>query len=338
MKKISIIIVLLVFAVTLFGCKKPKDELVEDPLTMGFNVKNYDLGTEDKVDYVYFDVVITLNKKANVKCDVGVAFDDKEYLTSDSIVYIPESKHVQTIDQEFDKGESTVTVKVALTEENYKKSIYVCLDNKSTETGGYAGGVYLRSIVSIADAVKDGKDDNHISRRILAKINEIEVSDIKLELDKDKKTASAIGAGYQLTPTFSEDETRIEIIFSEKAKLTKDFLDLDVFVNGEAAQGKLEIKDDKYYYVEEEPTIKELSIELDYLKHYDSKETDLYKAEMSNPEYNKITVTITLKNDNKFSSNFKLTLNDKLIDSSKYKIEENILTYIFDDPNWSEFF
>ena len=338
MKKISIIIVLLVFVATLFGCNKPKDEPVEDPLTMGFDVKNYDLGTEDKVDYVYFDVVITLNKKANVKCDVGVAFDDKEYLTSDSIVYMPESKHVQTIDQEFNKGESIVTVKVALTEENYKKSIYVCLDNKSTDTGGYAGGVFLRSIVSIADAIKDGKDDDHISKRILAKINEIEVSDIKLTLDKDKKTASAVGAGYQLVPNFSSDETRIEIIFSDKAKLTKDFLELEVFINGSKALGKLEIVDNKYYYVEEEKVVKELSIELDYLKHYDEKVTDDYVATMSNPEYNKITVTITLKNDYKFSSSFKLTLNDKLIDSSKYKIENNVLTYIFDDPNWSEFY
>ena len=78
-----------------------------------------------------------------------------------------------------------------------------------------------------------------------------------------------------------------------------------------------------------------IDLKLDLNKKQLSGETQTYSYTYSNPSYNKITVIITLKEGYTFSDYFILRLNDKFVDKNKYKIEGNVITYIFDDPNWS---
>ena len=78
-----------------------------------------------------------------------------------------------------------------------------------------------------------------------------------------------------------------------------------------------------------------IDLKLDLNKKQLSGETQTYSYTYSNPSYNKITVIITLKEGYTFSDYFILRLNDEFVDKNKYKIEGNVITYIFDDPNWS---
>lgn len=78
-----------------------------------------------------------------------------------------------------------------------------------------------------------------------------------------------------------------------------------------------------------------LDINIDFKGKQGNGEGDTYYYAYSNPSYEKITLTITLKNEFFFSENFEFILNGELIDSNKYTIDNNILTYIFKDPNWS---
>ena len=54
-----------------------------------------------------------------------------------------------------------------------------------------------------------------------------------------------------------------------------------------------------------------------------------------NPSQNKITIKVILDEGYVFGDEFVFIFNDITIASSKYTINGNVLTYIFDDPNWS---
>lgn len=81
--------------------------------------------------------------------------------------------------------------------------------------------------------------------------------------------------------------------------------------------------------------VSKISLEIDLNKKSEEGSGDNYSYTYSNPNYDKITIIITLKGDFEFSDDFELSLNEKVIDNSKYTIENNVLTYIFKDPNWS---
>lgn len=50
-----------------------------------------------------------------------------------------------------------------------------------------------------------------------------------------------------------------------------------------------------------------------------------------------VITTITITDDNYKDGHYKLFVNDEEIASKKFKIEDNVITYKVDDPNWSEF-
>ena len=81
--------------------------------------------------------------------------------------------------------------------------------------------------------------------------------------------------------------------------------------------------------------VSKISLEIDLNKKSEEGSADNYTYTYSNPSYDKITIIITLKGDLEFSDDFELSLNGKVVDSSKYTIENNVITYIFKDPNWS---
>ena len=81
-----------------------------------------------------------------------------------------------------------------------------------------------------------------------------------------------------------------------------------------------------------------INLEIDLNKKTDLlvSENDEYKYTYSNPNYGKITIVIYIKDDYALTKNFVLIINDKTIDAKDYKIEHNAITYIFEDPNWTE--
>lgn len=64
-------------------------------------------------------------------------------------------------------------------------------------------------------------------------------------------------------------------------------------------------------------------------------EGDVYYYSYTNPSYQKVTLIITLKDKYFFSESLVFIFNGETIDSSKYTVEDNIITYVFNDPNWS---
>ena len=311
---------MLVFSLFAISCKGKNDN--DTPVDIKFSFENFNLTTEGENDYITFDVKAILSKAKDASFKISYQFKETDGFT------LLKEEHTNVIDNVF-------SYKIILTEENYKDNLYLSITfEKETHT---VVNTQI-NIYSLATNLKSETDESFIANRIINKVDEIEISEILLEIDYAKEEAKSKNVAYAINPLFDEEKIKIEITFSSIASLTDDFDKLSVKVNDEKAKGKLIIEDGKYYYLEEKDVIKEISITFDYLKHSDEKETDEYVATYSNPEYNKITITITLKSDYKFHSNFKLILNDEEIKKTNYKIEGNVLTYRFDDPNWSPFY
>ncbi len=64
-------------------------------------------------------------------------------------------------------------------------------------------------------------------------------------------------------------------------------------------------------------------------------ETEQYTYTYSNPNYDKITVMVYIKDEYAVTTDFALIFNGEVVPNSKYKIENNAITYIFLDPNWT---
>ena len=326
------------------GCKKKADQTKPDDspetvkTSVNYSFADFTLENIDNKDYIFFNIIADSDDDVNVKFFLVYKFHSQKQ--PDQII----SPTSELVDKQIKKGTTLIEYRLEIVPENYDKYLFLNVSNVGEDYDciNTLDDTINKSVLSIALDVLSKDENNEIAIKIDNLVNAIEVSSIEISIDYDNKTAQALGSGYVIDANFNDDFIIIEIIFSPKAKLENDFDKLPV-KNGMAdAKGSLYIDNNRYYYKEEvEKTNNELTsitVTLDYLKHYDEKVTDEYIATMSNPEYNKITVTITLKNDYKFSSKFMLTLNDKLIDGSKYKIENNVLTYIFDDPNWSEFY
>ena len=67
-------------------------------------------------------------------------------------------------------------------------------------------------------------------------------------------------------------------------------------------------------------------------------DADWYKLDIENSDdLQYIIITIKITDDEYLNSSYKLIVNDKLIESKKYTIKDNVITYKMDDPNWSDF-
>lgn len=90
------------------------------------------------------------------------------------------------------------------------------------------------------------------------------------------------------------------------------------------------------------------SVEGDHKVHQVTIEFDLENYQVtSKPEntdvnittdYIEVTVTVSLTNDLEFGDQIIFKVNGKTVGSSLYTIDNNTLTYTFDDPNWSDIY
>ena len=90
------------------------------------------------------------------------------------------------------------------------------------------------------------------------------------------------------------------------------------------------------------------SIDADHKVHQVTIELDLENYEVtSKPEntdvdiitdYIEVVVTVTLTNNLEFGDQIVFKVNEKTVGSSLYTIDNNVLTYKFDDPNWSDIY
>lgn len=63
-----------------------------------------------------------------------------------------------------------------------------------------------------------------------------------------------------------------------------------------------------------------------------------YKLDIKNSDdLQYLVITIKITDDEYLNSSYKLIVNDKVIESKKYTIKDNVITYKMDDPNWSDF-
>ena len=370
MKKV-LLIFLIVLSIFVFGCFKdtktndpnnnqnnnnnnnntsdpgtdPGNDPGKDPLVVktnvNFSIADFTLENSDDKDYICFNVIVNSEEDVNVKFDITYAFTLGDSMTSgDSLATVTLSQ----VDTFVRKGTNLLDYQIELDESKYDKYVYISVNNISEEYNciDTLDDCIEKSVISIALNVLSKDANNEIAKKIDDKVNAIEVSSIEMSIDYENKKVQALGSGYVLDANFGTDYIVVEITFSSKAHLTTDFDKLVVKNGIVIAKGVLYIENNKYYYKEEvEKTSNELSsitLTFDYLKHSDEVHTDEYDALMSNPEYNKITITITLKDGFTYSNSLVLNINDKNIDSSKYKIEGNVLTYVFDDPNWTGFY
>lgn len=80
----------------------------------------------------------------------------------------------------------------------------------------------------------------------------------------------------------------------------------------------------------------DIDVNIDYpQKTEKSFDGDNFTYTYYNPLQHKITIKVILDEGYLFGDEFVFIFNNKTIESSKYTINGNVLTYIFDDPNWS---
>ena len=336
----------------MFGCKKEdnnkdnnkgNDDPVEEKANVNYSIADFTLESDEGKDWICFNVIVNSDKDVNVKFDLDYTFNDNILVISS---YLLPMSTLANVDTNVKKGTSLLDFRVELTEENYKNYLCLVINNKSEDYNciDISDDSIEKNVLSIAFDVLSKDANNEIAQKIDNTVNAILVATIDLSIDYENKKVQALGAGYTVDANFTDDYIIVEIIFSPKAKLTEDFT-LFVVKNGkEVAKGSLYIENNKYYYKEElektntDVIISSITLTFDYLKHSEEIKRAEYTAVMSNPEYNKITITITMNEGYVLSDALVLTLNDKIIENSKYKIENNVLTYVFDDPNWTGFY
>ncbi len=347
MKK-SFIILFLILSLFVSACfkKENKDNdndnqnNVNEKANVNLNIADFTLENIDGKDYICFNVIANSNKDANIKFNLSYNFkinEDNDIINT----YL-----IANVDANIKKGVNLLDYQVEIIENYYDKYLYLNITDFKIDNElifDYHTSIE-KSVVSIALDVLSKDANNEIAKRIDNTINVILVSSIDISIDYENKKVQALGSGYTVNGTFNNDYIIVEIIFSAKARLTNDFNQLNINNDNKPAKGNLYVEDNKYYYKEEitktnaDVLISSISLTFDYLKHNEEIKKEEYVTSMSNPEYNKITITITMKDGFDFSSNFMLTINEKLVEESNYKIENKVLTYIFDDPNWTGFY
>lgn len=90
---------------------------------------------------------------------------------------------------------------------------------------------------------------------------------------------------------------------------------------------------------EDEPQYKiDLIVDTKKVTVESADDANWYKLDIKNSDdLQYLVITIKITGDEYLNSSYKLIVNDKVIESKKYTIKDNIITYKMDDPNWSDF-
>lgn len=160
----------------------------------------------------------------------------------------------------------------------------------------------------------------------------LDTKDITL-IDENKYTVSFDSENYK-----DDISLIIEVEFENEAKTYSNFVCVNIY--------KLAIKEENENIIAKEilDFYKIHNIDLDInINHRGSLEGEgeYYTYTYSNPAYDKITIIVILREDLSFAEDFTLTIKGKNYGVKKgdtFEIKNNVLTYIFDDPNWTGIF
>lgn len=137
------------------------------------------------------------------------------------------------------------------------------------------------------------------------------------------------------------EDINVRIIYGYKVsdqdsvKLSKSYQTFNLYELAKKSEGAFcdEIID------EIEGRIKEVRINLDTAKYSVSCDSEDYSAIIEETKnYDFIVTIITIAEGKKLSNSFKLYVNNKEIDKSLYTVNDSVIRYSIDDPNWTDIY
>lgn len=121
----------------------------------------------------------------------------------------------------------------------------------------------------------------------------------------------------------------------ENHTIYSEMLDFSLYELAQSSEGAF--ADEIIQSVEGDHKVHQVTIELD-LKNYEVINKPEHTHVHITTDYIEVTVTVSLTNDLEFGDQIIFKVNGKTVGSSLYTIDNNTLTYKFDDPNWSDIY
>ena len=219
------------------------------------------------------------------------------------------------------------TYKIPFSSSHYKKDVSFVIEVLLND------GVKIYSVLetkNIFQLAKDARETNSVASKIY---KYFEVSSLNIQVNLNLSEYSKTSTKYSFVYTNAGDVKNLVITLEKDFSFTSEF---ELKINDAVIErSKYLIKENVLTYKQSEKKVENITTSVDLLLKTYSTETEEYILTYANPSYDKITVIITLKDDFVFADNFVLNFNGKDIKAKDYKIEGNVLTYIFDDPNWT---
>lgn len=142
------------------------------------------------------------------------------------------------------------------------------------------------------------------------------------------------GIRFDYTQYHSDLSIIILLELNDNSKMYSNLVNCNIYDLAKKEYLENEIASNIYYGF----IINEIALKIDLNLYSFEGEEEKYKYTYSNPKLETITIIITLKDNYAFSKDFVLKLNDEVVKTKDYTIEDNVLTYIFEDPNWTEIY
>ena len=142
------------------------------------------------------------------------------------------------------------------------------------------------------------------------------------------------GINFDSTQYHSDLSIIICVELNDNSKIYSNLVNCNIYDLAKNEYLENEIASNIYYGF----IINEIALKIDLNLYSFEGEEEKYKYTYSNPKLETITIIITLKDNYAFSKDFVLKLNDEVVKTKDYTIEDNVLTYIFEDPNWTEIY
>lgn len=197
------------------------------------------------------------------------------------------------------------------------------LEDNNESLVNYCFIIQYKRITDINELIIDITNQNNY---IVKAKNELNVNSIIFnnDLENNYKEDISIRVYYEY---YTESNTE-----NVKTRLSTEFKTYNIYDLALESDGTLsDLIIDAF-----EDKLKEIKIVLDTTNYVVSTESSYCTVAIKKPlDYNTIDTIITLNSDVKLASDFKLIVNEKVIDSSKYSYVDGVITYIIEDPNWS---
>lgn len=319
MKKYLVLIFVLLLSIFIIGCKTDRTDLKVSISNVKISDKEF--AVEFDVNFSTENSFLTNYQIKQINC--YYAFDK---FKKETLIEEVEPTCIEIVSQ---VAFESKTYKFNFTEKEYKKDLSFVIEVLLTDDTKIYSSLEFKNIY---DLVLNDYEDNPTSLQIY---NYFIINSLSLEIDLESEILTKVESKYSYTYSNTGEVKNLIITLNKDFKFGTDFI---LKLNENTIDRTLySIQDNVLTYKQSEKKLDQITVTVDLLLKTDSYiiEEETFKLKYSNPSYDKITIIITLKGDYVFADNFVLNFNNKIISPSEYKIEGNMLTYIFDDPNWS---